>query len=157
PVLKAYLKRAPGARQHLPVHKDAPLSEFEQVSARFPVFRVVSRSAGRVSAEQGPSQGSSDTIASRSRSPLPFFLLVFALSVPFWLIGAVTKLHLLPSLPVSSLGAFCPLMAASILVYRENKTAGVTELLKSAFDYKRIRAKVWYAPIALLMPGVMAL
>jgi hypothetical protein len=52
PVLKAYLKRAPGARPHLPVHKDALLAEFEQVSAQFPVFRVVSGSAGRMSAEQ---------------------------------------------------------------------------------------------------------
>jgi deazaflavin-dependent oxidoreductase (nitroreductase family) len=43
-VLKAYLKRAPGARPHLPVDKDAPLSEFEQVAAQFPVFRVVSLS-----------------------------------------------------------------------------------------------------------------
>ena len=42
-VLKAYLKRAPGARPHLPVDKDAPLSEFEQVSSQFPVFRVVPR------------------------------------------------------------------------------------------------------------------
>ena len=41
PVLKAYLKRAPGARPHLPVNKDATLSEFEQVAAQFPVFRVV--------------------------------------------------------------------------------------------------------------------
>src|SRR5215213_11084859 len=41
PVLKAYLKRAPGARPHLPVHKDAPLAEFDWVSPRFPVFRVV--------------------------------------------------------------------------------------------------------------------
>ena len=52
PVLKAYLKRAPGARPHLPVDKDAPLSEFERVSAQFPVFRVVSRSTGHMSAEQ---------------------------------------------------------------------------------------------------------
>ncbi len=43
PALKAYLKRAPGARPHLPVHKDAPLSEFEQVASQFPVFRVVPR------------------------------------------------------------------------------------------------------------------
>jgi hypothetical protein len=43
PVLKAYLKRAPGARPHLPIDKDAPLDEFEQVSSRFPVFRVVPR------------------------------------------------------------------------------------------------------------------
>ena len=40
PVLKAYLKRAPGARPHLPVDKDAPLAEFEQVSSLFPVFRI---------------------------------------------------------------------------------------------------------------------
>jgi pimeloyl-ACP methyl ester carboxylesterase len=46
PVLKAYLKRAPGARPHLPIDKDAPLSEFERVSAQFPVFRVISGSAG---------------------------------------------------------------------------------------------------------------
>ena len=43
PVLKAYLQRAPGARAHLPIDKDAPLSEFEQVSPRFPVFWVVPR------------------------------------------------------------------------------------------------------------------
>lgn len=48
PVLKAYLKRAPGARGHLPVDKDAPLSEFEQVAARFPVFRVIPRSSQRL-------------------------------------------------------------------------------------------------------------
>jgi pimeloyl-ACP methyl ester carboxylesterase len=46
PVLRDYLKRAPGARPHLPVDKGAPLSEFEQVSAQFPVFRIVSGSAG---------------------------------------------------------------------------------------------------------------
>jgi hypothetical protein len=51
PVLRAYLKRAPGARPHLPVHKDAPLSELEQVASRFPVFRVVPRSPGGMSAE----------------------------------------------------------------------------------------------------------
>ena len=42
PILKAYLQRAPGARAHMPVNKDAPLAEFEQVAAAFPVFRVVS-------------------------------------------------------------------------------------------------------------------
>jgi hypothetical protein len=47
PVLKAYLKRAPGARPHLPIHKNAPLSEFEQVSAQFPVFRLVPGSVDR--------------------------------------------------------------------------------------------------------------
>jgi hypothetical protein len=45
PLLKAYLKRAPGARPHIPVDKDAPLSDFEQISPRFPVYRVVPRAA----------------------------------------------------------------------------------------------------------------
>lgn len=43
-VLKTYLKRAPNARAHLPVDKDAPLAGFEGVASRFPVFRVVPRS-----------------------------------------------------------------------------------------------------------------
>jgi hypothetical protein len=46
PVLKAYLRRAPGARPHLPVHEDAPLFEFERVSSQFPVFRIVPRTVG---------------------------------------------------------------------------------------------------------------
>jgi len=91
------------------------------------------------------------------RSPLKFFLLVFTLSIPLWLIGAVTRLQLLPGLPVSSLMAFCPLIAASILVYREDKTAGVTKLFKRSFDYRRIRAKVWYVPSVLLMPCIAVL
>jgi membrane protease YdiL (CAAX protease family) len=53
--------------------------------------------------------------------------------------------------------AFCPLIAAAILTHREDGTEGVKELLGRAFDYERIRAKAWYLPIILLMPGVMAL
>ncbi len=41
PILKAYLQRAPGARPHIPVDKDAPLETFESVAADFPVFRVL--------------------------------------------------------------------------------------------------------------------
>ena len=44
PVLKAYLGRAPNARAHVPVDKDAPVAEFGRVAGRFPVFRVVQRS-----------------------------------------------------------------------------------------------------------------
>jgi hypothetical protein len=41
PVLKAYLARAPGARAHVPVDKDAPLAAFEAIAADTPVFRVL--------------------------------------------------------------------------------------------------------------------
>ena len=40
PLLKAYLQRAPGARPHVPVDRNAPLSAFEPIASRFPVFRV---------------------------------------------------------------------------------------------------------------------
>jgi deazaflavin-dependent oxidoreductase (nitroreductase family) len=42
PILKAYLKRALGARPHVRVDKEAPLSEFEKIAAAIPVFRVLS-------------------------------------------------------------------------------------------------------------------
>ena len=41
-ILKAYLRRAPGGRPHMPVDKDAPLAEFEKIAAGYPVFRVTS-------------------------------------------------------------------------------------------------------------------
>jgi hypothetical protein len=41
PILKAYLRRAPGARPHIPVDKDATLAEFAAVSRSYPVFRIV--------------------------------------------------------------------------------------------------------------------
>jgi membrane protease YdiL (CAAX protease family) len=100
---------------------------------------------------------SSNTVAAWSRSPLKFFILVFSLTIPFWVIGAVTGLQLLPGVPVAALAACCPMLAAIILVYRENKTAGVFALLKRSFDLNRIKAKVWYAPILLLMPLVSGL
>ena len=40
PVLKAYLKRAPGARPHVPVDKDAPLDQFRAIAGQIPVFRI---------------------------------------------------------------------------------------------------------------------
>ena len=48
PILKAYLKRAPGARPHIPVDKDAPLLEFEAVAASFPAFRIVTKQSNKV-------------------------------------------------------------------------------------------------------------
>ncbi|PRX96773.1 nitroreductase/quinone reductase family protein [Allonocardiopsis opalescens] len=42
PVLRRYLRLAPGARPHFPVDRDAPPPEFERVAGRYPVFRVES-------------------------------------------------------------------------------------------------------------------
>jgi deazaflavin-dependent oxidoreductase (nitroreductase family) len=43
PILKAYLARAPGGRPHFDIDHNAPLSEFERVAPRYPVFQVLPR------------------------------------------------------------------------------------------------------------------
>jgi deazaflavin-dependent oxidoreductase (nitroreductase family) len=40
PILRRYLNVAPGARPHIPVDRRAPLEEFTQVAAQYPVFHV---------------------------------------------------------------------------------------------------------------------
>ena len=91
-----------------------------------------------------------------NRSPFIFFVLVFVLSTPFWVIGAFMRVQLLPALPVAALAVVCPVTAAVMLVYRENGSAGVKALLKRAVDYRKIHA-IWYAPIMLLIPGATVL
>jgi membrane protease YdiL (CAAX protease family) len=89
-----------------------------------------------------------------TRSPLKFFVLVFVLTVPFVGIGAVTGLQLLPGVPVAALAFVCPGLAAVILVYRERRIAGVKILLMRSFDYRRIKPRLWYLPIVLLLPTI---
>ncbi len=93
------------------------------------------------------------------RSPLKFFILVYALSIPLWVINVIFPMKLpVDNLPVTDiLATFTPMVAASILVYREEKLLGVKNLLKRAFDYKRVTKKVWYVPIILLMPFIYVL
>lgn len=92
-----------------------------------------------------------------SRSPLAFILLVFALTVPFLVVGAVTGFDLLPGLPLAAFGTVCPVVAAVILVVKESGAAGVRQLLKRSFDFRRIETKIWYLPTLLLIPGLMLL
>jgi len=41
PILRAFLKRAPGARPHFDIASDASLEEFARIAPRVPVFRVL--------------------------------------------------------------------------------------------------------------------
>lgn len=40
PILRRYLELAPGARAHIAVDRSAPLHEFNEVAAKYPVFRI---------------------------------------------------------------------------------------------------------------------
>jgi uncharacterized protein len=97
---------------------------------------------------------------SENKSPIKFFLLVFLLSIPFWILGATTRdlTKILPiKLPISALMTCCPLLAAVILVYKEEKIQRIKELLQLSFDFQKIKAKKWYVPIVFLMPTIAAL
>lgn len=85
----------------------------------------------------------------KERSPLKFFLLVYGLSAPLWVIELFIDVKGLPlEIPVTDIvAAFTPLIAACILTSREEGRAGVKKLLKRIFDYSRIREKKWYLAI----------
>jgi membrane protease YdiL (CAAX protease family) len=95
------------------------------------------------------------------RSVWVFFLLVFLLAVPFYLLdalfGEAWRKAIPINLPLSALMFLTPLVAAAILTYREEGAAGVKALLKRAFDYRRIRNKRWYVVAVGLWPALMLL
>jgi uncharacterized protein len=128
--------------------------ELENLSAGH-AKRIPAQPKQQREAERRPSVMMTSTSA--KRSPFTFFVLVFALSVPFWLAGTFTSFQLFPGLPVSGLMVLAPVTAAAILIYREHKYAGVKQLLERAFDFKRVTAKIWYVPTLLLMPCIMVL
>lgn len=110
-----------------------------------------------MSSSEPVNRGPSNTVPAGTESLLAFFVLVLLLSIPFWIAGAATTAHLLPGLPVSALMFVCPGAAALILVYRKRRLEGAGELLRRGLDYRSVRAKIWLAPILLLMPAIMTL
>ena len=94
-----------------------------------------------------------------NKSPLKFFLLVFGLSIPFWIIDFMIDAKRTSSLNFSIIDivtAFIPLIAGCILIYIEEGKSGVYKLLKRIFDFARITKKIWYVPI-ILLPFLMYL
>jgi membrane protease YdiL (CAAX protease family) len=95
------------------------------------------------------------------RSLLTYFVLVFVLTIPIWVLGPVAERflpeELTATLPVSSLMFSVPISAALILVRRDSGSGAGKRLLNRAFDYRRIRKKIWYVPTLLLWPAMMVL
>ncbi len=109
-------------------------------------------------------QTTNDRVASaesRRGSVWIFFLLVFLLAAPFYLLGALYgaawRKAIPINLPLSAMMFFVPALAAVILTGWEQGSAGVKELLKRAVDYRRIKSKGWYLAILGLWPVVMLL
>lgn len=90
-----------------------------------------------------------------------FLLVVVALSVPFWLAGAVAGRWLpatMPiALPMSGLMAFLPAAAALGLTWRDEGAPAARRLLARLGDVRRAKDWRWWAAAILVMPAVMAL
>src|SRR5574340_490880 len=85
-----------------------------------------------------------DKLLNSRRFPWLYFGLVFLLAVPFWVFGD-RRLPLAVNLPVSAVGFVVPVIAAAIYAYRQAGREGVSELLRRAVDFKRIKNKAWLA------------
>jgi len=94
---------------------------------------------------------------SRNRSPFLFILMVFLLSIPFYWFNdrSVLPKSLHIYAPTFIFAAIIPVSLANLFLYCERGWDGVRDLWTSVFDYRRIRNKLWYIPIFLLMPATV--
>jgi len=85
-------------------------------------------------ANPGPNAGGSAPLQEidplNGKSPLTFFLLLAALGTPFFVLAGV---QVFPNISLFNFAAFLPVTSALILVYRENGTGGMVELLRRSF------------------------
>jgi hypothetical protein len=96
-----------------------------------------------------------------ARRGVAFFVLVVLLSIPFWIVGAMSGRFLPASvpinLPVSALMVVNPCIAAAILEYRERGWAGVKSLREElgCQGYAFPRLLRWSALKAAIVLGIV--
>lgn len=97
--------------------------------------------------------------ALQGKQLLYYFLFVFVLSIPIWLLSSLlgNELPIPINLPISVFLFVVPVVSASILLYRKYGFAGVKGLLGKTFDYKKINHRIWYLPSLLLIPLIYLL
>jgi uncharacterized protein len=88
-------------------------------------------------------------------SPSIFFALVFALSVPFYLLGVFgARLPGLPILPASALMTFVPITAALILVFQRRGAGGVAASAQHMLTTSRLTSARWNIIALLFLPAI---
>jgi len=83
-----------------------------------------------------------------------FIVLLLVLTLPFWVLGELVQAEPLPGLPLSGLMAFMPAVAAAILTVRAEGRAGLKALFARSFDWGRMRGRLQWTPLILLIPAV---
>ena len=95
-----------------------------------------------------------NTNISKPRSIRNFLLLLFILSVPCWVLGAIYDVQIFPGFNLYQLPLALSAVTAFILIYREAGSAGVIALLKRTYDFRNIKSKIWYLPMLLIYPSM---
>lgn len=95
----------------------------------------------------------------KKNHPLVFFVLIYAMSVPFWYISVHLGASGLPdNIPLTDIGAtLSPATAACILIYIENGKLGLKQFLSRVYDYRRIERKRWLIICIILLPTLYAI
>ncbi|MFJ9615098.1 CPBP family intramembrane glutamic endopeptidase [Streptomyces noursei] len=88
-----------------------------------------------------------------------FFMLLFVLSLPFWIAGAVFQSpgSMPMDMPVSAFQFVLPIVVASVCSYRDDGVRGLAALLRRTFSVPGRGQRVWWVPVVLLVPAAMAL
>lgn len=82
-------------------------------------------------------------------SLLVFALLVFVLTVPVWVAGAVSGIMLLPDLPVAAFAVVVPSIAAAIVVGRTEGRSAVGALFRRVREVTVLPGWSWFAVLAV--------
>ncbi len=89
-------------------------------------------------------------------SPFVFFVLTGVVSLPFWGLGTLTDIRVLPTLPLSSLMVVAPATAASVLVLRFGGVQALRRFWRRSVDATAMRPWAWVVAVGT-MPLVMVL
>ena len=95
------------------------------------------------------------------KSAITFFILIFALSLPFYVLclmasrNVILQKEVIPA--IVAIFAFVPLLAALLITAKRKGWKGARNLLGKAFDLKRITKKFWLIPALLLLPLIFTL
>jgi membrane protease YdiL (CAAX protease family) len=88
------------------------------------------------------------------RSLSRYFLLLFGLCIPVWIVGAIFDVQLFPGFKLFQAGLAMPMIASLLLTYQEHGWAGTAALVRRTCDVARIRPRIWLLPILVVYPSV---
>jgi membrane protease YdiL (CAAX protease family) len=91
---------------------------------------------------------------SDGRSLSRYFLLLFGLCVPFWVIGGIRDIQLFPGFKLFQSALAMPMIAALLLTYHERGRAGIAALLRRTYDVGKFKPRIWFLPTLFVYPSL---